>query len=464
VILDKKARRIKKGVNGNSYGTQRSRGQSCNKCRKQKVSSHAPYPSQYQLLQRRCIHNELGEIDPSRVNPPPPPPFRRSPIYPQTTFTAPTPERSSFISKATSQAPEVQGDYRNRSFDKANQVQSHDAVNRVLTEQNSEGIQVVSSQKEPPSSSPQTSFGVPTLLQMQAPTQNQSPQLTPTALHSPRGLYGHYSSLYRGFAPPSRTPSQNSDLGFSLQSDPFASPNSRLHPPPPPSYSTHTVQPKRPGLASYVPGKLIGEEPVHPAALRQTPINSIAKASTGTDGSNFQEPSRRILDGNARQAERMESTKTIASPEWVAPTTPSPSVSGTVDQPTTVPASIIPLTNTKPPIVPRTPMVIRPLGRPAIKSPTKSTSTPAPTGKQHGAHAPQKASPPVQDAKLRDALRKTAAQAPGKQSTAAAIQLPLVIPDMYPSLPCMDCGEDTGHKADCHLGSKASPIPNVPRD
>jgi hypothetical protein len=26
--------------------------------------------------------------------------------------------------------------------------------------------------------------------------------------------------------------------------------------------------------------------------------------------------------------------------------------------------------------------------------------------------------------------------------------------DMYPDLPCMDCGEDTGHKWSCHIGSK----------
>jgi hypothetical protein len=46
VILDKEARRIKKGVHGISYGTQRSRGQSCDVCRKRKASSHAPYQSQ----------------------------------------------------------------------------------------------------------------------------------------------------------------------------------------------------------------------------------------------------------------------------------------------------------------------------------------------------------------------------------------------------------------------------------
>jgi hypothetical protein len=34
------------------------------------------------------------------------------------------------------------------------------------------------------------------------------------------------------------------------------------------------------------------------------------------------------------------------------------------------------------------------------------------------------------------------------------IQFPQSTTDMYQGLPCMDCGEDVGHKSDCHVGSK----------
>jgi hypothetical protein len=40
------------------------------------------------------------------------------------------------------------------------------------------------------------------------------------------------------------------------------------------------------------------------------------------------------------------------------------------------------------------------------------------------------------------------------QATSPEVLVPSTATDMYPGLPCMDCGEETGHKWDCYVGSK----------
>lgn len=300
------------------------------------------------------------------------------------------------------------------------------------------------------------SFGAPKTLQMQALGQHQPPRATSNSSQAPRPAYNQYSSSYSPLSPPSRAATPNSDLGFVKPSSSMNSQEASLRPLPP--YPTTTTQIQRQALPTSCPGDAIEPAP------RQPSLNGIAKKSTVIDSSNLREPARYTSNGNARQAERLESTHIIASPEWTAPSIPSPDLSGTGYRTTAIAGSATPptvktsLTAPKGPIATRPPTTTRSTGSSATQSPPKLTSTPLPTGKQHGAHTPKKSSP-VQDKKLRNALCQTTSQPSDEQNTTPATQSPPMIPDMYPGLPCMDCGEDIGHKSDCYIGSKTLQYP-----
>jgi hypothetical protein len=60
-------------------------------------------------------------------------------------------------------------------------------------------------------------------------------------------------------------------------------------------------------------------------------------------------------------------------------------------------------------------------------------------------------SAPIQRKKLKGNDQEALPTTPSQE-----VLLPPASPDMDPGLPCIDCGEDTGHKWDCHIGSKSS--------